>query len=141
MVKVPVPGNTILTTLCQWDRVILQFIGPDEVLIKLNATGICYSDIHYMLNDTGGRKMSASGIWSAGHEGSGVVVKLGENVTTFQVGDRAGVKPIWNTCGSCSLCWGGKEVHCQKKILTGVGATGKTAFKIFRQYSLSYCEC
>ncbi|KGO47903.1 Polyketide synthase, enoylreductase [Penicillium expansum] len=98
--------------------------GPDEVLIKLNATGICYSDIHYMLNDTGGRKMSASGICSAGHEGSGVVVKLGDNVKTFQVGDRAGVKPIWNTCGSCNLCWGGKEVHCQKKVLTGVGATG-----------------
>lgn len=82
-----------------------------------------------MLNDTGGRKMSASGICSAGHEGAGVVVKLGENVKTFQVGDRAGVKPIWYTCGSCSLCWGGKEVHCQRKILTGVGATGNTIFK------------
>lgn len=99
------------------------------MLIKLNATGICYSDIHYMLNDTGGKKMSASGICSAGHEGSGVVVKLGENVKTFQLGDRAGVKPIWYTCGSCNLCWGGKEVHCPQKVLTGVGATGKTALE------------
>ncbi|KAJ5959574.1 Polyketide synthase enoylreductase [Penicillium vulpinum] len=113
MVKVPVPG-------------------PDEVLIKLNATGICYSDIHYMLNDTGGRKMSASGVCSAGHEGAGVIVKLGENVTTFQIGDRAGVKPIWYTCGSCNLCWGGKESHCQKKVLTGVAATGT-----FQQYIVS----
>ncbi|QKX54950.1 uncharacterized protein TRUGW13939_02040 [Talaromyces rugulosus] len=106
--------------------------GPDEVLIRLNATGICYSDIHYMLNDTGGKPMSEFGVGSAGHEGCGVIVNTGSNVQNFRVGNRAGVKPVWSTCGSCELCWGDKEMHCRKKNLTGVSATGT-----FQQYIVS----
>jgi len=56
--------------------------GPNDVLIKLNATGICYSDIHYMLSDLAGvPPMSTFGIRSPGHEGAGVVVALGSNVS------------------------------------------------------------
>jgi propanol-preferring alcohol dehydrogenase len=77
-----------------------------------------------MLNDTPAKRMSESGVASAGHEGSGIVVKVGEKVTNFRLGDRAGVKPIWNTCGCCVLCWDDKESHCQSKVLTGLGVTG-----------------
>ena len=56
--------------------------GPNDVLIKLNATGICYSDIHYMLSDLAGvPPMSTFGIRSPGHEGAGVIVALGSNVS------------------------------------------------------------
>jgi hypothetical protein len=71
-------------------------------LIKINATEICYSDIHYMLNDLGSRRMSASNIRSAGHEGAGVVAKLGENVKGWKVGDRAGVEPYGTYAGRAS---------------------------------------
>ncbi|TLD37519.1 alcohol dehydrogenase [Venturia nashicola] len=76
--------------------------GPNDVLLKLNATGICYSDIHFLLNDLAPVPMSFFGVRSPGHEGAGVVVKIGANVKNFRVGDRAGIKPLMDTCGACS---------------------------------------
>ncbi|KMP07192.1 hypothetical protein DIZ76_016981 [Coccidioides immitis] len=98
--------------------------GPDEVLIKLNITGLCYSDIHFMLGDLGGPTMAGNNVRSPGHEGAGVVVKVGSNVKGWRVGDRAGVKPMWDTCGACELCWGDKETYCPKSISTGLQVSG-----------------
>jgi chloride channel 3/4/5 len=66
--------------------------GPTDVLIKLNATGICHSDIHFMLNDWAVPKMSDLGVKCAGHEGSGVIVKVGDQVKNLKPGMRAGYK-------------------------------------------------
>lgn len=77
-----------------------------------------------MLNDWALPPMSTFGTKCAGHEGAGVVVKIGANVKGWKVGDRGGVKPIWDTCGSCEWCWEGKENYCQKAIHTGLLATG-----------------
>ncbi|KAJ9603817.1 hypothetical protein H2200_012003 [Cladophialophora chaetospira] len=63
--------------------------GPHEVLIKLNATGLCMSDVHYMLNDIGTPSMSSFQTRSPGHEGAGVIVKVGSDVTSLKVGQRA----------------------------------------------------
>ena len=66
----------------------------------MNATGICHSDIHFMLNDWALPKMSALGTRCAGHEGAGVIVKVGADVErngTLKVGMRAGYKPIQDT--------------------------------------------
>lgn len=100
------------------------FSGPDEVLLKLNATGLCMSDIHFMANDWAVPPMSQFNIKCAGHEGAGVVVKVGANVTGWKVGDRGGVKPLWDTCGKCELCWTGRENYCQAGVYTGLAATG-----------------
>lgn len=59
--------------------------GPNEILLKLNATGICYSDLHYMLEDIGMPSMSQFNVRSPGHEGAGVVVKVGKDVTDWKV--------------------------------------------------------
>lgn len=99
--------------------------GPDELLLKLNTTGLCMSDVHFMANDWGTPPMSLFNVRSAGHEGAGVVVQLGANVKGWKVGDRAGVKPIWNVCGKCELCWEGKENYCQGNILTGLAVNGE----------------
>jgi len=98
--------------------------GPDEVLLKLNATGLCMSDVHFMMNDWAVPPMSTFNVKCAGHEGAGVVVKLGANVKGWRVGDRGGVKPLWDVCGKCELCWDGKENYCQKGVYTGLAATG-----------------
>lgn len=98
--------------------------GPDEILIRLNATGLCSSDLHLMAADLGAPPMSAFGVRSAGHEGAGIVVQVGANVKTFQVGDRAGIKPILDTCNNCDLCWDDKETYCSGAVLTGLAAVG-----------------
>ena len=106
--------------------------GPNDVLIKLNTTGICYSDIHYMLNDLPFPTMSSFGVRSPGHEGAGIVVKLGSNVSNWKVGERAGIKPVYDVCGSCELCWTGKEAYCDESPQIGLQFTGS-----YQQYVLS----
>lgn len=106
--------------------------GPDDVLIKMNATGICYSDIHYMLNDLPIPKMSVFGVRSPGHEGAGVIVKLGSNVKNWKVGDRAGIKPAYDACFNCELCWTGKETYCDESPQIGLQFPGS-----YQQYVLS----
>lgn len=91
------------------------------------------SDVHYMMNDLGVLpSMEKFGVRSPGHEGAGVVVKLGPNVAGWKVGDRAGVKPMWDVCHNCELCWEGIEQWCRKKLNTGLEVTGT-----YQQYILS----
>ncbi|RQM04846.1 hypothetical protein DH86_00004076, partial [Scytalidium sp. 3C] len=106
--------------------------GPDEVLLRLNTTGLCFTDLHYMMHDFGFPKMSSFGVKSPGHEGAGVVVKVGANVKNWKVGDRGGVKPVWDVCGCCDLCWGDKEAYCPDAVFTGLAKTGT-----YQQYIVS----
>lgn len=76
-----------------------------------------------MLNDLG-IAMETFGVRSPGHEGAGVVVKLGSGVTDWKIGDRAGVKPMWDVCHNCEQCWNGEEQYCAKAIHTGLMKTG-----------------
>lgn len=78
-----------------------------------------------MQGDLGVPPMSTFGVRSPGHEGAGVVVKIGANVTRFKVGDRAGIKPIMDTCGSCGHCWDDKETYCKAATHTGLMVAGK----------------
>jgi hypothetical protein len=85
-------------------------IGPNDLLVKLNCTGLCMSDVHYMLKDLPlPVQMDQTGVRSPGHEGAGVVVQVGSNVTDWKIGDRAGIKPMMDTCHNCELCWNGIE--------------------------------
>lgn len=106
--------------------------GPDDILIRLNATGICYSDIHYMLSDLPIPPMSTFGVRSPGHEGAGVVVALGSNVRNWKIGDRAGIKPAYDACLNCELCWTGKETYCEESPQIGLQFPGS-----YQQYVLS----
>ncbi len=83
------------------------------------------SDIHFMVNDWASPPMSTFNVKCAGHEGAGVVVKLGANVKGWKVGDRGGVKPLWDVCGNCELCWDGRENYCQNGVHTGLNVNGE----------------
>ena len=98
---------------------------PGDVLIKLNVTGLCLSDVKFMQGDIGFDKMSTYGIRSCGHEGVGVIVKIGSNVESLKVGQRVGYKPIWDTCHSCEHCRSGKDNYCPKLIQTGIAVPGQ----------------
>ncbi|KAJ5549186.1 hypothetical protein N7513_006420 [Penicillium frequentans] len=106
--------------------------GPEDVLVRLNFTGICSSDIHVMKGDIGMPPMSKFGVRSPGHEGAGIVVKIGANVKNLRPGDRAGIKPLMDTCGSCHLCWDQKETYCKSAIHTGLMTAGT-----YQQYLVS----
>lgn len=113
------------------DVYVLIISGPDEVLLRLNITGLCYTDIHFMKADLGVGTMSSKGVRSPGHEGAGVVVKVGANVKNIAVGDRGGIKPMWDTCGACEMCWGDKETYCADSISTGMRVAG--SFLLFSE--------
>jgi propanol-preferring alcohol dehydrogenase len=86
-----------------------------------------------MLSDLPGvPPMSAFGVRSPGHEGAGVVVALGSNVTNWKVGDRAGIKPAYDACFNCQLCWSGKETYCDDSPQIGLQFPGS-----YQQYLLS----
>ncbi|CAG8028504.1 unnamed protein product [Penicillium olsonii] len=98
--------------------------GPDQILIKLNVTGLCYSDIHYMLEDLPLPRMRDYDVSSPGHEGAGVVVAVGQDVKGWKIGDRAEVAPTWDTCMSCELCATDLECHCSQAVPTGLKVSG-----------------
>lgn len=59
------------------------------------------------------------------HEGAGVVVAIGPNVTRFKVGDRAGIKWVADVCGECEMCTNGTdELQCPKQLNSGFTAAG-----------------
>lgn len=85
----------------------------DEVLIRVEACGICGTDIHIIEDD-----FPSSPPVVLGHELSGKVEEIGEKVENISVGDRVTVNPnIF--CGKCSYCRDGKPNHC--KNWQGIG--------------------
>ena len=68
--------------------------------------------------------LADSNPYHTGHEGAGEVVKVGSNVKDWKIGDRGGVKPLWDVCHNCEECWNGRENYCQKGVYTGLVATG-----------------
>lgn len=97
--------------------------GPGQLLLQLKATGLCMSDHHVMVGDLGAGLMSSESK-CAGHEGAGVVVALGEGVNDWKVGDRGGVKPLWDVCHTCQMCRSGNETYCRSAVHTGAMVTG-----------------
>ncbi|KRE35266.1 NAD(P)-dependent alcohol dehydrogenase [Paenibacillus sp. Soil522] len=85
-------------------------IGPDEVLIKVMAVGICGSDLHYYSHGRIG-KYVVDKPFILGHECAGDIAAIGSNVQRFQVGDRVAVEP-GVTCGRCDACKEGRYNLC-----------------------------
>lgn len=88
--------------------------GPDEVLIKMRACGICGSDVHFWKEGHSGPYWVREPL-ALGHEAAGDVVKLGSNVTSLKVGDRVAVEPE-ETCGQCERCKSGAYNGCPHVI-------------------------
>lgn len=96
--------------------------ADDEILVRLNVTGLCHSDLHLMLADWSDFRTTSQ---TVGHEGAGVVEEVGAKVTGgWKVGDRAGVKPISQVCHACTACTDGKEMFCPEARFTGINMDG-----------------
>jgi len=104
--------------------------GINQVLIKIHASGICYTDVH-----TTKGALGVKFPYTTGHEPAGEIVALGEAVTTRKVGDRVGVPWLQSTCGRCEWCQRGKLFFCQNKVITGINIAGSHA-----EYMVAYAD-
>jgi len=98
--------------------------GPDEVLICVEACGVCHSDLHLAEGDWKHLLKIIKQPLIPGHEVVGHVVEKGEHVTNLEIGDRVGVAWIYWSCGQCEMCGEGRENLCKKQMITGATVDG-----------------
>jgi alcohol dehydrogenase len=94
----------------------------NQVLIKIHASGLCYTDVHITRGE-----IPTQFPRTLGHEPVGEIVDVGVGVRTRRVGDRVGVPWVQASCGRCEWCQRGKPIFCAQQIGTGVQAQGSHA--------------
>jgi propanol-preferring alcohol dehydrogenase len=103
------------------EEVAKPIADPGEILVKIEASGLCHTDIH-----------AAHGDWpvkpklpfTPGHEGVGIVEALGSGVTEVVVGDRVAIPWLGYACGICDYCISGWETLCESQQNTGYSIDG-----------------
>jgi alcohol dehydrogenase, propanol-preferring len=98
--------------------------GADEVLIEVEACGVCHSDLHVADGDWPQMTRITKRPLILGHEIVGRVVERGAEVAHLKAGDRVGVAWLNWSCGACEFCVEGNENLCVKQRITGVSTDG-----------------
>ncbi|QTE30674.1 zinc-dependent alcohol dehydrogenase [Pengzhenrongella sicca] len=106
------------------EQVPVPVPGPHEVLIKVEYTGVCHTDVH-----------AVRGEWDElaplplipGHEGHGPVVAIGADVEGVRIGDRLGGTWVASACGTCAYCLSGAEHLCPGQHNFGYSRAGSFA--------------
>lgn len=96
----------------------------EEVLIEVEACGVCHSDLHVADGDWTQLAKIVKKPLILGHEIAGRVVERGPAVHNLQVGDRVGVPWLHWSCGDCEFCREGNENLCVRQKITGVTVDG-----------------
>jgi len=105
------------------EEVTLDDPQENEILVDLVATGVCHSDLHFMKGD-----MPQPLPFVPGHEGAGIVEKVGPGVTTVQPGDAV-ILMVAFSCGKCRHCVEGRPTMCVENLpiqMTGALPGGHT---------------
>ena len=91
------------------EEIVVEEPGPGEVQVRLEATGVCHSDLHVIEEDGWGHPFPVL----LGHEGAGTVERVGDGVAGLAPGDR--VVLGWKaSCGSCAACLRGAPRFCRR---------------------------
>jgi NAD+-dependent secondary alcohol dehydrogenase Adh1 len=96
--------------------------SPLDVIVKIGGAGVCRTDLHIVE----GQWAEKSGValpYTIGHENAGWVSEVGSAVTNVAVGDPVILHPLV-TCGLCSACRAGDDVHCQNSAFPGIDRDG-----------------
>ncbi|KAK5115310.1 hypothetical protein LTR62_001510 [Meristemomyces frigidus] len=89
----------------------------DQVLLKVTASGLCGTDLHYKNADM-----------VLGHEGVGIVMELGPETTYLKKGDRVGWGYEHTSCGHCQQCLKGNETFCPERAMYGFADLDQGSF-------------
>jgi propanol-preferring alcohol dehydrogenase len=95
--------------------------GPGELLVHVEASGLCHTDIHAAHGDW---PVKPAPPFVPGHEGVGIVEALGAGVTGVAEGDRVSVPWLGWACGACEWCASGWETLCPNQRNTGYSVDG-----------------
>ncbi|MDR3700489.1 MAG: alcohol dehydrogenase catalytic domain-containing protein [Candidatus Sulfopaludibacter sp.] len=96
------------------ESVYLGEPGAGEVLLRMEACGVCHSDLFV----AGLEKLPLAPL-TLGHEGIARVEAVGAGVSDWSPGDRAGITFLGTTCGSCEWCGSGRERFCPRQTNFG----------------------
>ena len=90
-----------------------QITAPDDVLVRIDAVGVCGSDVHYYTTGRiGSQRVEYP--WTVGHECAGTVVEVGGDVSDPAVGQRVAVDPL-SSCGRCDQCLALRPHTCRNQ--------------------------
>ena len=103
------------------EEVKVPLPGPGQILVKIEACGVCHTDLHAVEGDW---PVRPSLPFIPGHEGVGYVAAVGSGVTRVKEGDRVGVPWLYTACGCCEHCLTGWETLCTEQQNTGYSVNG-----------------
>jgi propanol-preferring alcohol dehydrogenase len=112
------------------EQVAVPELEPGQILVKVEASGLCHTDIHAAHGDW---PVKPSPPFIPGHEGIGIVVELGPGVTEVALGDRVAMPWLGYACGACDYCVSGWETLCLEQKNTGYSIDGG-----FGEYARAY---
>src|SRR6266516_133563 len=95
--------------------------GQAQVLVRIETSGLCHTDIHAARGDW---PVKPALPFTPGHEGVGIVERLGAGVTEVVVGDRVAIPWLGYACGICDYCVSGWETLCESQQNTGYSIDG-----------------
>ena len=105
----------------QFEEIATPVPGSGEVLVRIEASGLCHTDIHAAHGDW---PVKPTPPFVPGHEGVGIVEALGAGVTNIALGERVAVPWLGYACGSCDYCVSGWETLCLQQRNTGYSVDG-----------------
>ena len=106
------------------EEVPMPVAGPAEVVVRIEASGLCHTDIHAAHGDW---PVKPSPPFTPGHEGVGIVEQIGPGVTEVAVGDRVAIPWLGYACGTCDYCVSGWETLCLEQKNMGYSLDGSFA--------------
>jgi alcohol dehydrogenase, propanol-preferring len=114
------------------EQVPWRELEAGQILVKVEATGLCHTDIHAANGDW---PVKPSPPFIPGHEGVGKVVELGPGVTEVALGDRVAMPWLGYACGTCDHCISGWETLCLEQENMGYSIDGG-----FGEYAVAYAH-
>lgn len=108
-------------------NVEIPVAGQGEILVKVEASGLCYTDVHLCDGDWEIVEPLVKRDLTLGHEAVGIITAVGPGVVERQVGERVAIPFLRSACGRCKQCRRGEENHCPNVTILGLTHDGSHA--------------